>query len=512
MTEPSLLVVPPTYKLASRQSVYLNCVLKAEWPGDCGYYFVLKLEKDDVLCIEIIQVLDKQTRTYVWSHAAFAGCLEHYALYCSDSEYCLPPTFRFAYDDESGILCSGEIKLTVHTNQTVESDHHQSVVASDRQQSNKMLVCALCGKNNSVASTAGLLSHVVGDKWAHAFCLLYSPRRANESRAALIRRAENHKMRCSHCNRHGATIGCSVRQCRKNYHFLCLFEARAEWCDDERAVYCERHTAKEIEKQRVACRFPCDSGVQYRRENDWSHIAKADIDCLSLHQDAWEIYKPMWLHKKISSPLRVVEITSKDHWAYCEQLASAGARQYETVACRKIFCHEVLDEYTGTVRYLSEPQAKDNCYVARMCWPDDDEDDDDNKDGNKFFDRQLSALVVDAQRVGNETRYINSVSATTPPSVQQNARMETVWCRGKPRIIIVALRDIEDGEPIVVDYGADFFTAATDDNDDGDGDDNKLQLRKLDQRNTKKRLASDAVDDEHMCKMRKWLPRDTRRK
>jgi len=62
------------------------------------------------------------------------------------------------------------------------------------------------------------------------------------------------------------------------------------------------------------------------------------------------------------------------------------------------------------------------------------------------------ALCVDAESYGNEARYINSVTPTTPPYFKQNATMSTVWCRGELRVIISATRFIPKLHPIIIDY------------------------------------------------------------
>jgi len=61
-------------------------------------------------------------------------------------------------------------------------------------------------------------------------------------------------------------------------------------------------------------------------------------------------------------------------------------------------------------------------------------------------------LCLDAEEYGNEARFMNSVSPTTPPHIQKNASMSTVWCRGELRIIVSAVRKIPKGQAVVLDY------------------------------------------------------------
>jgi len=61
-------------------------------------------------------------------------------------------------------------------------------------------------------------------------------------------------------------------------------------------------------------------------------------------------------------------------------------------------------------------------------------------------------ICLDAEEQGNEARFMNSVSPTTPPYIQKNASMSTVWCRGELRIIVSAVRNIPADQPVVLDY------------------------------------------------------------
>lgn len=153
--------------------------------------------------------------------------------------------------------------------------------------------------------------------------------------------------------------------------------------------------------------------------------------------------------RNMESPL-VVKPIGEGHWAYSSQLAknidldggsAHNARpQYEVVALHDIDKGQVLGEYVGVVRYAEEAASE---YVATIYTPNDAD-----------LPRRLidHPLVIDASTLGNETRYINSVTATTPFFIRRNATMNTVWCRGRLRIIIEATHDIPQGHPIVLDY------------------------------------------------------------
>jgi hypothetical protein len=121
--------------------------------------------------------------------------------------------------------------------------------------------------------------------------------------------------------------------------------------------------------------------------------------------------------------------------------ASSARKQYEVVAKQEIKEHEVIAEYVGKVvdviysitlyaYYIKSFKNEKVCYRSEV----------DNKGmiyvTDIYYPLGLpgccyqSKLCIDAQTEGNESRYINSISPTTPSYIKQNASMSTVWCRG----------------------------------------------------------------------------------
>ena len=115
--------------------------------------------------------------------------------------------------------------------------------------------------------------------------------------------------------------------------------------------------------------------------------------------------------------------------------------QYEAIAREDIAEGEYIGEYAGRVKYTSDSTAT-SMYVAvraikihfdkphlaiLTCY----------FHQNLFFADGLpeilykTPLCIDSQHEGNETRFINSISPTSPPYITQNASMSTVWCRGQ---------------------------------------------------------------------------------
>jgi hypothetical protein len=64
-------------------------------------------------------------------------------------------------------------------------------------------------------------------------------------------------------------------------------------------------------------------------------------------------------------------------------------------------------------------------------------------------------IDVDAQKMGNEMRFINSSSPDC--NLEINATMKTVWCEGNLCVLVVAKKDIKAGQEVIVDYGDDYF-------------------------------------------------------
>jgi hypothetical protein len=92
--------------------------------------------------------------------------------------------------------------------------------------------------------------------------------------------------------------------------------------------------------------------------------------------------------------------------------------QYEAIAAVDIAPNEFITEYTGHVCY--QQNCPSSMYCANLWYPDD-------LPGILY----QNSLCIDAAREGNEARFINSVTPTTPAYIKQNASMNTVWCRNE---------------------------------------------------------------------------------
>jgi hypothetical protein len=93
-----------------------------------------------------------------------------------------------------------------------------------------------------------------------------------------------------------------------------------------------------------------------------------------------------------------------------------------------------VGEYTGIVQERKRKHLKDKVYCVRYTtW----------EMGRKHF-------VIDAEERGNFTRFINH--SATP-----NLSLQSVYWRGLPRMIFIALKEIPEGTQLTFDYGTFFW-------------------------------------------------------
>ncbi len=91
-------------------------------------------------------------------------------------------------------------------------------------------------------------------------------------------------------------------------------------------------------------------------------------------------------------------------------------------------------EYTGVVQERKKKHLKDKYYCLRYTvW----------EMGSRNF-------VLDAEKMGNFTRFINH-------SAQPNLGVQSVYWRGLPRMIFIALKEIQPGTQLTFDYGSFFW-------------------------------------------------------
>lgn len=107
---------------------------------------------------------------------------------------------------------------------------------------------------------------------------------------------------------------------------------------------------------------------------------------------------------------------------------------YGVFAEQKISSCTYVGEYTGMIQERKRKHLKNKYYCVRYTvW----------EMGRKHF-------VIDAEKRGNFTRFINH-------SAQPNLSLLSVYWRGLPRMIFVALEEIAAGVQLTFDYGTFFW-------------------------------------------------------
>jgi hypothetical protein len=106
---------------------------------------------------------------------------------------------------------------------------------------------------------------------------------------------------------------------------------------------------------------------------------------------------------------------------------------YGVFATKKIFPCAYVGEYTGVVQERHPKQLRDKRHCLRYTtW-----------EGRKNF-------CIDAEMKGNFTRFINH-------SAKPNLGLQSIYWRGIPRMIFVALREIRENGQLTFDYGPLFW-------------------------------------------------------
>lgn len=104
-------------------------------------------------------------------------------------------------------------------------------------------------------------------------------------------------------------------------------------------------------------------------------------------------------------------------------------------ADKKISACSFVGEYTGVIQQRSPKQLKEKKHCLRYTvW-----------EGKKNF-------AINAETKGNFTRFLNHSS-------NPNLGLQSVYWRGLPRMIFIALKDIPKGRQLTFDYGPLFWKA-----------------------------------------------------
>jgi hypothetical protein len=91
-------------------------------------------------------------------------------------------------------------------------------------------------------------------------------------------------------------------------------------------------------------------------------------------------------------------------------------------------------EYTGALKERNKNELKDKKYCVRYT----------------VWEMGKRQFIIDAENKGNFTRFINH-------SAKPNLGLQSVYWRGLPRMIFVALKEIPEGAQLTFDYGTFFW-------------------------------------------------------
>ena len=149
------------------------------------------------------------------------------------------------------------------------------------------------------------------------------------------------------------------------------------------------------------------------------------MDWLSHIQYINQNYDPDFFlesYKTLQLPnVKVQKITNKNHPA---------RTQYGLFAIKELKQYQILGEYTGVVinKYMNGD------YIAS-------------------FSNISMSLGVNAEKIGNEMRYINHYKNIKN---RPNCKFEQTYIQGKPAILIVIIDNIKKDEEILIDYQYDI--------------------------------------------------------
>ncbi|KAM3921150.1 histone-lysine N-methyltransferase 2B isoform 2-T2 [Leptodactylus fuscus] len=151
-------------------------------------------------------------------------------------------TYAHWREREDGSQSSNGIKPHPISPQKVkrdsESEQGREIERDSRQ-------CALCLKyGDDDPKDAGRLLYIGQNEWTHINCAIWSAEVFEENDGSLknvhAAVARGRQLRCEHCMKIGATVGCCLSTCQSNFHFMC---ARATRCcfQDDKKMFCEKH-------------------------------------------------------------------------------------------------------------------------------------------------------------------------------------------------------------------------------------------------------------------------------
>ncbi|XP_042295332.1 histone-lysine N-methyltransferase 2B isoform X2 [Sceloporus undulatus] len=161
----------------------------------------------------------------------------------------LPPSSDHIYaqwrhSEEVIPATNSHLTYTVPEKMALKDEDHTSMQQplADSEDKRQCVLCLQYG--DAPSKDAGRLLYIGQNEWTHVNCAIWSAEVFEENDGSLknvhAAVARGRQMRCEHCQRNGATVGCCLSTCVSNYHFMC---ARFRQCtfQDDKKVFCQKH-------------------------------------------------------------------------------------------------------------------------------------------------------------------------------------------------------------------------------------------------------------------------------
>uniref|UniRef100_A0A8C8H0E0 Histone-lysine N-methyltransferase n=1 Tax=Oncorhynchus tshawytscha TaxID=74940 RepID=A0A8C8H0E0_ONCTS len=153
--------------------------------------------------------------------------------------------------------------------------------------------CVLCLKyGDDHINEGGRLLYIGQNEWTHVNCALWSAEVFEDDDGSLknvhMAVIRGKQLRCENCQRPGATVGCCLTSCTRNYHFMCARQRHCVFLEDKK-VYCQRH--RDLIKGEVVS----ESGFEVTRR------ILVDLEGISLRRKFLTGIRPENIHMMIGS-------------------------------------------------------------------------------------------------------------------------------------------------------------------------------------------------------------------
>ncbi|XP_045559441.1 histone-lysine N-methyltransferase 2A isoform X1 [Salmo salar] len=153
--------------------------------------------------------------------------------------------------------------------------------------------CVLCLKyGDDNTNEGGRLLYIGQNEWTHVNCALWSAEVFEDDDGSLknvhMAVIRGKQLRCENCQRPGATVGCCLTSCTRNYHFMCARQRHCVFLEDKK-VYCQRH--RDLIKGEVVS----ESGFEVTRR------ILVDLEGISLRRKFLTGLQPENIHMMIGS-------------------------------------------------------------------------------------------------------------------------------------------------------------------------------------------------------------------